>query len=95
MNFWETNKESPIFELQEALKAYHSKVLGYTSVFIDIGDITISPEEDCIDLFISLILSSSIDKTEKVTIDGVVSKYIEVSTIGAMDKEIIKAIKEW
>ena len=90
--FWETNKEFPTFVLQEALIAYHEKASLNIPVFVDIGDVSISADEDYVELFTSLVLSAYNDGVEKVTIDGVVSKYTETSTIGTMNDKKIRAV---
>lgn len=80
---YQVSEDFLTFPLQEELKKYNEKTLvrGKDRVYIDIGDVSISPNEDSMDLFISLIFAPYNDGVERTTVDGVVSKYVKVKNL--------------
>ena len=87
MMFWRTNESFPTFILQEALEKYHEKsfIRGKSPILCDVGDVFINPEDDYIDLCISIIFATSNDGIERCSVDGVVSKYFETSSMSNID----------
>ena len=66
--FWQTLESFPAYVLQQSLVDFHKKatVQGELPVFVDIGDVSIGPDDDYIDLFISLIFATSNDGIERI-----------------------------
>lgn len=87
MTFWHTNESFQTFILQEALEKYHEKsfICGKPPILCDVGDVSINPEDDYIDLCISIIFATSNDGIERCSVDGVVSKYIASSSMHNID----------
>lgn len=77
----------PTFNLQSALIKYNSKFqsYGFNKTYVDIADVFIRPDEDYIDLFISLIFAVENDGISRFTFDGVVSQYIEDKDMDTSD----------
>lgn len=68
-SIYQVDKDAPTYDLQEELRTYHTG----RNILVDIGDISIEPGDDPIDLFLSLIFAKN-----NIFVEGIVSKYVRI-----------------